>query len=375
MTDCDPAAPRRRWTASLRLRLFVSHLTVVVAAVVSMAVTTRLIGPAGFDQALRGSEDLSASVLAHQVDHAFSRSLQAALVVALAVAAVGATLISRALLRPLDGIRTATRRIAAGHYGEQMPLPPEPELARLAADVNQLAGRLADVERRRTQLVSEIAHEMRTPLTTLRGQLEGLADGVFPPTAELFASLDDELARLQRLAADMSNLSRVEEGAFDLRPARVDLVGLVDRTARRLRPRFADQRVRLEVEPALPAPVEVDPERITQVVINLLGNALDATPPGGAVRCRVRAEPAATVLSVVDTGVGIAADDLERIFGRFERVERPGRPAAGGCGIGLPIARGIARAHGGDVRAHSAGLGAGAVFDLWLPALSREGAS
>src|SRR5204863_6176752 len=150
----------------LRVRLFISHLAVVVAALLAVVAITRILGPAGFDEALRGSTAIPSAVLAHQVERAFEESLKGALAVALVVAAIGALLTSRALLRPLDRIRTATRRMVAGHYGERMRLPGEPGLARLAADVNHLAAELADVERRRARLVSEIAHEMRSPLAT-----------------------------------------------------------------------------------------------------------------------------------------------------------------------------------------------------------------
>jgi signal transduction histidine kinase len=343
-------------------------VAVVLAAVFSMLLVTRLIGPNAFDRALKGADDTPASVLAHQVDRAYDASLQAALLVALVVAAVGSLLISRALLHPLDRIRAATRRIGAGHYGEHIPLPREPELARLAADVNQLAARLADTERRRARLLSEVAHEIRSPLAVIRGQLDGLADGIFPASAELFASLDEELARLGRLTSDMSSLSRAEEGAFDLRPVDTDLADLVRRTSARLRPQFDDQKVELTTAAAAPVSLRADPQRITQVVVNLLGNALYATDPGGQVTVVVRRDGGHAVLAVIDTGIGIAPDDLERIFHRFERVDHPGRAApASGSGIGLTIARGIVRAHGGDITAASPGRGRGASVEVRLP--------
>ncbi|MEV6349544.1 HAMP domain-containing sensor histidine kinase [Actinoplanes sp. NPDC051851] len=315
-------------------------------------------------------------------------------------ALVVGVLLSRFLLRPLDDVRAATHRLAQGHYGDVLAVPDDPELSGLVGDVNTLASALADTERRRARLVSEIAHEMKTPITILRGQIEGLADGIFPPDEAMFASLTDDLARLERLASDLSSLSVAEEGAFVLHRRPADVTALVRAVAERLRPQYDDHRVTLSVgtptppiaaeagtstppiaaeagtsteEAGTPAPLiaECDPDRITQVLVNLLGNALGACDPGGRVWIGVSAlatpHPHVRV-QVADDGIGIDAADLDRIFSRFERVGHPGRPApSGGSGIGLTIARGIARAHDGEVVAASAGPGRGAMFTLTIP--------
>lgn len=211
---------------------------------------------------------------------------------------------------------------------------------------------------------------MRTPITLLRGQIEGVADGIFIPDEAMFASLADDLHRLQRLAGDLSSLSRSEEAAFDLHRKPTDVATLARATAERLRPQYEDQTVALAVDAGTPVSASCDPDRITQILVNLLGNALAACDPHGHVALSVHTErsPGHVIVRVTDDGIGIAEHDLERIFHRFERLEHPGRPAAaGGSGIGLTIARGIARAHGGDITAESAGLGKGATFTLRLP--------
>ncbi|REE98411.1 sensor histidine kinase [Thermomonospora umbrina] len=351
---------------SLRVRLFLSHLAAVLISVVAMFAVAPLLVPAGFDPE---GDRRTGLVSSREIEDAFNEALTIALSLGLAVAVVAAVVFSRLLLRSLDRIRAATHRMAAGHYGEQVPLPGEPELRKLVADVNRLSAELADVERRRARLVSEVAHEMRTPLTTLRGQLDGVVDGVFAPSDELFASLIDDIARLQRLAGDLSSLSRTEEGAFRLERAETDVAAMALRAAERLRPQFVDQGVELRVEVPGPVRAEVDEGRLAQVVTNLLGNALAATDPGGRVEMSVVREGDEAVITVVDTGVGIAEEDLERIFHRFERVEHAGRAApAAGSGIGLTIARGIVHAHGGEITARSPGPGEGATFRVRLRA-------
>jgi signal transduction histidine kinase len=356
-------------TVTLRARLFLSHVTVALAAIGSMFVTTRILAPKSFRELIRGNDAAgSAAELAHAIENAFDHALTLSLASSLAIGAAIAVVVSRLVLRPLDRIRAATHRLAAGNYGEQMVPPQTPELGRLAQDVNRLAWELQSIERRRARLISEVAHEMRTPLTTLRGQLDGLADGIFAPTAEFLASLTDDLDRLHRLASDLSTLSLAGEGAFELTWAETDLSVLVARTAERLKPQFDDAGVALLVRALMATPVRADPDRVEQILVNLLGNALAASDRGGQVTIASANDQGYAVVTVTDTGVGIAAEHLERVFQRFERIEHPGRPAAaGGSGIGLTIARGIAAAHHGDLTARSDGVGRGAAFQLRIP--------
>ena len=193
--------------------------------------------------------------------------------------------------------------------------------------------------------------------------MEGLIDGVVPAEAETFASVADEAARLKRLASDLSTLSRVQEDAGPPRRVEVDLGALASAVSTRLRPQFDDQRVELTVD-VPPLLVNGDPDRLTQIVVNLLGNALTHTPSGGSVKVSARQAGNRIELSVRDNGTGIDSGDLPRIFDRFYRGHKS---APGGSGIGLTIARAIARAHGGDVIAQSAGPGTGATFTLQLP--------
>ncbi|MGE5762430.1 MAG: sensor histidine kinase, partial [Mycobacterium leprae] len=188
---------------------------------------------------------------------------------------------------------------------------------------------------------------------------------------ETLQAMSEELRRLHRLADDLSTLSRTEERRIELRRVDADLFAIAREASARLRPQFDDAHVTLTVVRADgPVPVHVDVDRVGQVLTNLLGNALRATPVGGTVTVTVDADGDQARASVTDSGVGLAADDVERVFERFYRAADR-LPRSAGSGVGLTIARGLARAHGGDLRASSPGIGNGATFTLTLPTRGR----
>lgn len=354
----------------LDVRLFVSYAIVVLAGAATLVITFSLLAPTAFDDHMQGMNAMSGMHSATDSHQAFVEALRSSLpiatLVSVALSAVVAAVVARRFLRPIEAVRRATARLVDGHYDERVDLPDEPELAALARDVNRLAASLETTERRRGELIAEVAHELRTPITTIDGYIEGMIDGTYEPTAEVLASIGEESARLGRLAADLGALSRADEGALDLQPHQADLSQLAHRVAQRLRPQFDDKQVTLQIqaEPALI--VEVDEQRIAQVLTNLLGNALTYTPPGGRVSVTARDADDTAYVDVTDTGLGLAADDLAHIFDRFYRVPGVARPS-GGSGIGLTIARSLARAHGGDIHATSPGPGHGATLTLELP--------
>jgi signal transduction histidine kinase len=359
-------------TRHLRVRLFLSYLLVIAVGALAALVVTSLLAPSFFNDHLqrmgRGPSGMG-TMMATDVDEAFASSVQTALLVGVGLSVVGAGLMAlfagRRILRPLDHVREATRRLAAGDYRHRVPVPTEVELAALATDVNTLGEALDRTERRRVELIGEVAHELRTPLTTIEGYMEGLIDGLLPATQETFLAVADEASRLKRLADDLSMLSRTEERALALELHDTDLTTVVTRSAERLRPQFESGEVDLELAAGSPLPVHVDPDRISQVFTNLLGNALTHTPSGGTVTVTVGADDHTAWVDITDTGRGIPADELDRIFERFYRgTDNEG---AAGRGLGLTIARGIARAHGGDIVASSPGPGHGATFRVTLP--------
>ncbi|CAN5358596.1 ATP-binding protein [soil metagenome] len=359
----------------LPMRLFLSYTTVVLVGGGVAYLTIFLLAPRLFDVQLGMMSGGPASMImanatATSVRSAFQSALTTALIVGVLASVVVAVFLAaaftRRLLRPLDAVRVATKQIAAGNYGGSVPVSSQPELAALATDVNTLAHALADTESRRTRLLGEVAHEMRTPLTVLDGYVEGLIDGVFTATPDTLASLSEELRRLHRLADDLSSLSRAQEQTLELHPVNADLAAIARRAAARLTPQFEDSGVTLINDSEEPLPVRVDPDRITQLLTNLLGNALIATSNGGTVTISVRGIGGRGEIVVTDTGVGLTAEDMERIFERFYRAPEQSRKSAG-SGIGLTIAREIARGHGGDVTVSSPGPGHGSSFLFALP--------
>ena len=364
-----------RHRPTLRARLVGSYALVILIGATTVVLAVRLLDPylLGRDLGRQGRGLGLGRAGANAIPHAtlvsaLNWSLLIGVGAALCVAALIATLAVRHILRPLDAVRAAARRLAAGHFDERVRPPSEPELAALAEDVNGLAAALAATERRRTRLIGDLAHELRTPVTTLRGMLEGALDGVIAPDGPMLASALEETGRLERLSGDLAALSRAEEGALSLRRAPVDLTTLADKAARRLAPQFEDKGVSLHVHAASATVVDADAERLVQVVTNLLGNALRATPAEGVVEVAVRRAATGAVLTVRDSGIGLTSEDLAHVFERFWRGSNPGGP---GTGIGLTIARAITEAHGGSLTATSSGPGHGACFSLELPLSPR----
>lgn len=370
------------WYRRLRWRLVGAPLLVVVVGAASMlvatALTIRRVAPGAIrpilDALAAGEISRSAAELA--LTAAFGRSVFNAVLVAAVVALTAGVLFSltlwRTIIRPLRQIADASRRIADGRYDERVPIADNggEALLQLVTSFNQMAATLQEVEQQRVAMIGNVAHELRTPLTGLRGYIEGLADGLFPAAPETFAVMEDEIGRLTRLVDDIQALSRVEAGALHLDFEPFALEEVVGRVAGSLLPQAQALGLTLSVEPPPPLPpVYADRDRAAQVVANLLGNALRYTPAGGqiVVRCGRQARPSAVWVEVADTGIGIAADDLPYIFERFYRVDRSRSRESGGSGIGLTIARHLAWAMGGELRAASPGLGQGSTFTFALP--------
>lgn len=382
-----------KWFRSLRTRLLVLHLVVIVVGAMTMLLMGQYLATLFFDQKLVGlgltpgsrsgswwNDEIllqprpeGAELTGADLDRAFDAAIRPALLIAVAVSAVAATAVSafatRRLLAPIGEIRRASQRMASGSYHEQIVLPGEPELAALAEDVNALGRALEETERRRTRLISEVAHELRTPLTTLEGYVEGLLDGVFVADDEVLGTAGGEVRRMKRLADDLSALSRAEEGAdaFDLE--HVDLNTIAREVSTRLAPQMVAQGLHLETELSRPLPVLGDHDRLVQVITNLMANALAYTSSGGTVRVVGRREGQDGVVEVIDDGPGLSAEQTQEVFERFYRADRS-RP--GGTGIGLTIARSIARRHGGELSAMSPGPGLGSTFTLRLPLEPRD---
>ncbi len=309
------------------------------------------------------------------------RSFTVAMAQALAISSNAAILVavvvslaaSRRIAQPLERLLIAAQRIAAGHYRERAPVQGDYELARLAAQFNTMAAALEDAEQRRVALIGDVAHELRTPLATIAGYVEGMLDGVVEPDDGTWALVLDEVNRLRRLAGDLQELSRVEAGQVALRLTAIAPAALSAAAVARLAPQFAEKGVALHIQVPADLPlVNADLDRALQVLINLLGNALHYTPAGGDVTVQAMQADDAVQWVVRDTGIGIAAEHLPHLFERFYRVDKARARATGGAGIGLTICKALVELHGGRIWATSAGPGQGATFAFTLPLFHRH---
>jgi histidine kinase len=298
----------------------------------------------------------------------FNESLIAAVVAASLVALLASIIISRSIVAPIRLMTNASGRIAEGRYDERVKLGGSDELGHLAHSFNQMAEQLEQVENMRRQLIGDVAHELRTPLTAIKGSAEGLMDGVLPASDETYQQIHNEAERLSRLVDDLQELSRVESRAvqLDIRP--VDFASVVGTVIKRLQHQFDGKRVTLTANlPAEPVSFLADEGRAIQILTNLVGNALQHTPENGAVTISMLRDKTEVRISVRDTGEGIEAEHLPRIFDRFYRVDKSRSRARGGSGIGLTIARHLVESQGGKIWAESEGKNKGSVFTFTLP--------
>lgn len=368
---------RQRTAAPLSTRLLVAQALVLFAGAATAWVVASVVAPGIFhDHLVEAGVGHSASEAAH-VDEAFGSALIISFGVALLTSVLMALLVTgyftRRVQRSTTQVSHAAARIADGQFGARVPSPGlGPDFDQLASTINDLAARLGDVERTRRRILADLAHEMRNPLATIEAHLEALEDGVRDLDEPTLQALHGGTQRLHRLAEDISAVSRAEEGQLDSRPVRTSPQLLLESAAAAAQDAYDAGQVRLTVEVAGAVPgVHVDPERMGQVLANLLENALRHTPPGGSVRLSAtRPDQHWVELEVTDTGEGITPEHLPHVFERFYRADpaRHRQPGSSGSGIGLTISRALVEAHGGGLSARSAGAGRGATFTVRLPA-------
>jgi signal transduction histidine kinase len=297
--------------------------------------------------------------------------MRQALLAATVIATVTATVVSLAvaarIVRPVSALAAAARRVTGGHYAERVPSDEPGELGELATSFNEMAGSLEATERRRLQLVGDVAHELRTPLTTLDGYLEGLEDGVIEPSAETWRLLRAETGRLTRLVADLSELWRAEARQLPLKIEVVEATEVAREVAERFAPLAMPRGIDVYVSP-IPTLARADRDRVAQILGNYLSNALRHAPDGSTITVATETARRRVRLTVTDRGPGLAPDQLEAVFERFYRIDPSRSRSAGGSGIGLAIVRALAEAMDCRAWAESAGPGTGATFVLELPA-------
>jgi len=283
---------------------------------------------------------------------------------------------SRQLTAPLAWLTAATHRIAQGDLSQRVPETGSEEMADLGRAFNRMAADLSEAERLRRNLVADVAHELRTPMSVLQGNLRAILDDVYPLEPAEIASLYDETRILSRLVDDLHELALVEAGQLPLHMQPVDLAGVIQTTVANMAVVAESGEVGLDVDLAagLP-PVQADPDRLAQVLRNLLANALRHTPAGGRVTISAGSspdEPSLVRIIVTDTGEGIAPEDLPYVFDRFWRADPSRSRDRGGAGLGLTIARQLVEAHGGRITVASE-PGQGSRFTFTLPVVESCG--
>jgi signal transduction histidine kinase len=293
--------------------------------------------------------------------------------VAAAIALFLARLLALGMTQPLRDMAHAVGKTAQGDYTHRVETGSRDEVGQLAAAFNQMSAELESVERLRRDLVANVSHELKTPISALRAHLENLLDGVERPDRETLQTMLQQADRLTRLVEQLLDLSRLESGDMPLEREQVALAPLVSEVLREVEVSRSGRPVTIQSAMASDLPlVWADRERVHQVLLNLLDNALRFTPPGGGVTVSANRVNGRCEVRVADTGPGIPPEHLPFVFERFYRVDTSRSRGDGGTGIGLAIARSVVEAHGGRIWAESE-VGKGSVFTFELPVVPAGG--
>ncbi|MGO4958211.1 ATP-binding protein [Luteococcus sp. Sow4_B9] len=369
----EPRGNRPGSGVSMTRRLVVAQSAVILSMTATMLLVAMLVGPPVFDHHMHeAGHGNQPGVLEHATEafrSAGSTSLLAGLGIATLVACLVSWFMVRRITAGLSALAGGARRVAQGVYDVPVQVPPSgPEIESVALAFNEMSSTIAHTEQTRRRLLTDLSHELRTPIAAIEVTLESVEDGVAELDATTIATLRQQAERLTRLARDISAVSAAEEGRLELDRAPVSLDALVRAAASSAKAACDVHDIALIVEAQTGCTVLVDGSRIGQVLDNLLTNAVRHSPPGSTIRLTARRLPDELVVEVCDEGTGISPEHLPHLFERFYRGD-PGASSddRAGTGVGLAISRAIARAHGGHLDADSEGPGRGASFCLHLP--------
>jgi len=379
MKSSTSRAPRPGLPAlGLAWRLFAAMGLVVLAGAGTMLVAVLLVAEPAFHTHLSQVQPPMSDQAHAHVDEAFADAVFIALAVGVVIALVAALvvtwLVARRLAAPVAEAAEAAYRIADGDFETRLRQPGlGPELDRLTAAFNTMARRLATTEQTRRRLLTDLAHELRTPLASMQATIEAVNDGILPSDQTTLETLTEQSQRLHRLVGDLSAVSRAEERQLNLRPVMASIHDLASAAAAAARPRFDAKGINLTADegPTVDSLVLVDPDRLAEALGALLDNALRHTAKGGTVIITTTRHDNRCRIAVTDTGDGFDPDVAAQLFERFYRGDSSRTVSGAGSGIGLTIAKAIIEAHHGQLRAHSDGPGKGATFEVILPIASR----
>lgn len=277
-----------------------------------------------------------------------------------------AVLFARNILRPIRELTRATKEMKEGDLDQRVDTSSGGEIGKLGEAFNSLAKRLKEQKTLREEMVSDVAHELRNPLSNIQGYLEGLKEGMVEPTEKVFDSLHQQSLVLKRLVDDLRDVNRARAGQLELDEKPVVLEDIIDREVKAAKNAAERQDVTIEEDLGSSTLLEADPERVSQVIRNLLDNALTHTPSGGTIEVVVSQSSGEAITRVADDGGGIPQEELPHIFDRFYRVDKSRSRGTGGTGLGLTIAKEIVESHGGEISVESV-EGKGTTFEFTLP--------
>ncbi|MBI3661275.1 HAMP domain-containing protein [Candidatus Acetothermia bacterium] len=304
--------------------------------------------------------------VAQKFANAENQAVWVAAIVSALIAILLSLALARQMSRPLRQLTLAARRFADGNLSERVQLKSHDEIGQLGEAFNEMAKSLEKSEQSRRQMIADIAHELRTPLATIQGNLEALLDGVYPMGPERIEAIHAKSLLLGRLVNDLQELSLAEAGELSLEKRPTELSQVLSRLKDQIQPQFDEKGIQLALHTSSPLMVQIDRERIEQVLLNLLSNALRYTDSGGQVSLSAQVQGEELCVSVADTGKGISSEDLPHVFERFYRGDKSRSRSSGGAGLGLAISKRLVELHGGKIWVQSAS-GRGTQFTFSLP--------
>ncbi len=290
-------------------------------------------------------------------------------VVGILFAVLLAALISRTIAQPLQRLARAATDVAGGDYAVNVPVSGPAEVRTLAESFNRMTAEVMAANTAQRDFLGNVSHDLKTPLTSIQGYAQAIIDGAADKPEEAAQTIYEEASRLNRMVVELTDLERLQAGRLSMNSDILRMERLTEAVAQSLIVVAEQKDLKLESS-AEPAPLVIgDGDRLAQVLVNLISNALKFTPPGGAVHVTTEAAPDGVTVSIQDNGIGIPPEDLARVFERFYQVDKARGPQRG-TGLGLAIAKEIVEAHGGRITVESRGRGQGATFRVWLPRAS-----
>lgn len=369
----------------LNIKIFLAFFIVIVVCTLVLVTAVEFIIPTAFESHMQFMQNAlndptkTEQALNDDLFSSFRSAVYSALQFAVPSALLAATIISisfsRQFVKPIRNILTASEKISDGKYSERIPIPgnlsPDEldELGQLAIGFNQMTTRLEKNEELRRELIGDVSHELRTPLAFLKASIEGLMDGIIPCSNENFQEIQEEIDRLNRLVDDLLELSILESGEYRLDKRTIQISELISPLVSQMQGKLKQKDIQLtyEIENNLP-PIKLDVDRIKQVLINIISNAIRFTPQGGSILLKAVFHNNKSIeISVRDSGIGIPQEQLKNVFKRFYRVDKSRAKESGGSGIGLTVAKQLVEAHGGKIWAESPGQNRGTTIHFTLP--------